>query len=156
MRDGHSIEQPSMGRKTAISIALGLLCVAGTFRTISASFPPHEVTIVWSLFLPMLVALAWGWRYAIVSATLGGAALFPFLLWPSNGWANESNASTKPRGILWWGKTNENLRRKTSDDRGCRPGDHGGDRALLAELALCGRFVQVGEPLLSVRDHARR
>ena len=33
---------------------------------------------------------------------------------------------------------------------------HGGDRALLAELALCGRFVQIPEPLLQVRDHPGR
>ncbi len=33
---------------------------------------------------------------------------------------------------------------------------HGGDRALLAELALCGRFVQIREPLLQVRDHPGR
>jgi glycosyltransferase involved in cell wall biosynthesis len=33
---------------------------------------------------------------------------------------------------------------------------HGADRALLAELALRGRFVQVSEPLLVVRDHKQR
>lgn len=33
---------------------------------------------------------------------------------------------------------------------------HGADRALLAELSLRGRFVQVPEPLLVVRDHKKR
>ena len=33
---------------------------------------------------------------------------------------------------------------------------HGADRALLAELALRGPFVQISEPLLLVRDHQER
>ncbi len=33
---------------------------------------------------------------------------------------------------------------------------HGGDRALLAQLALRGRFIQVREPLLHIRDHQTR
>jgi glycosyltransferase involved in cell wall biosynthesis len=33
---------------------------------------------------------------------------------------------------------------------------HGSDRALLAELALRGRFIQVRQPLLVVRDHKDR
>ena len=33
---------------------------------------------------------------------------------------------------------------------------HGGDRALLAELALRGRFIQLRAPLLQVRDHGAR
>lgn len=33
---------------------------------------------------------------------------------------------------------------------------HGADRALLAELSLRGRFAQVAEPLLLVRDHKQR
>jgi glycosyltransferase involved in cell wall biosynthesis len=33
---------------------------------------------------------------------------------------------------------------------------HGGDRALLAQLALRGRFIQVREPLLLIRDHQSR
>ena len=33
---------------------------------------------------------------------------------------------------------------------------HGGDRALLAQLALRGRFIQLREPLLRIRDHHRR
>nr|MBL0712348.1 hypothetical protein [Desulfobacterales bacterium] len=33
---------------------------------------------------------------------------------------------------------------------------HGSDRALLAELALRGRFIQVRQPLLIVRDHKDR
>ena len=33
---------------------------------------------------------------------------------------------------------------------------HGGDRALLAQLALRGRFIRVREPLLRIRDHPNR
>lgn len=33
---------------------------------------------------------------------------------------------------------------------------HGADRALLAQLALRGRFVQLGEPLIEMREHSHR
>ena len=33
---------------------------------------------------------------------------------------------------------------------------HGADRALIAEMALIGKFAQVAEPLLLVRDHKER
>ncbi|MGA0072756.1 MAG: glycosyltransferase family 2 protein [Steroidobacteraceae bacterium] len=36
------------------------------------------------------------------------------------------------------------------------PSFHGADRALLADLALRGRFIHVDEPLLRVRDHRQR
>jgi PAS domain S-box-containing protein len=106
------LRQPSAARKSAISIALGIACVAGTFRTISASFPPHEVTIVWSLFLPMLASLAWGWRYALLAATVGGAGLAPMLLWPSNGFAN-IGAFLLYGGWLVWHGIFADLRRKS-------------------------------------------
>src|SRR5512133_3959859 len=105
------LRQPSAARKSVISIALGLACVAGTFRTISASFPPHEVTIVWSLFLPMLVSLAWGWRYGLVAATVGGAALSPLLLWPSNGYANIGAFLLYGGWLVWHGVFSDCRRR---------------------------------------------
>ncbi|MFA6954266.1 MAG: PAS domain S-box protein [Thermoanaerobaculia bacterium] len=111
MVDLNAPDQPSATRKSAVAIALGLACVAGTFRTISASFPPHEVTIVWSLFLPMLVALAWGWRYGLVAATVGGAALSPLLLWPSNGYANIGAFLLYGGWLVWHGVFSDCRRR---------------------------------------------
>lgn len=35
-------------------------------------------------------------------------------------------------------------------------GFHGGDRVLLARIALAGRYIEIRDPLLKVRDHAGR
>ncbi len=37
--------------------------------------------------MPLLAGMAFGGRYAFIACTLGLGALYPFVLWPSNGWA---------------------------------------------------------------------
>ena len=78
-------------KKTARSLFLGLAGLVGAFYSFSIPFPPHTISITWSLFLPMLAALAYGWRAAVIVVTLGGMGFFPFFLWPTNGWANLVN-----------------------------------------------------------------
>lgn len=75
-------------KKTVISVILGLAGIVGTLFSFNFEFPPHTVTFIWSLFLPMLAVQAFGWRYALIAVTLGGAVFFPFILWPTNGWVN--------------------------------------------------------------------
>ncbi len=74
-------------RKLLISVLLGLGGFAGSFFTLSFSLPPFSIAINWSDFLPLLAAMAYGGRYGFMAATLGLGALYPFFLWPSNGWA---------------------------------------------------------------------
>jgi PAS domain S-box-containing protein len=85
------------------SVALGLAGVAGTFFTFGVSFPPHEVTVVWSLFLPLVAALAYGFRSAVLASTLGGVAFLGFWLWPTNGWGNLAGVVTYGTWFLWHG-----------------------------------------------------
>src|SRR5579871_6667745 len=85
------------------SVALGLAGVAGTFFNLSVSFPPHEVTVVWSLFLPLLAALAYGLRGAALAAFIGGTAFLGFWLWPTNGWANLAGTTVYGGWFLWHG-----------------------------------------------------
>lgn len=107
--------QLSLERKKAlISVLLGWIGFAGTYSTFSASFPPHQITIVWSLFLPMLAALAFGWRYALLAATFGGAGFFAFHLWPTNGWANVVNVLIFTSWYLWHGYCAERRRIRPS------------------------------------------
>lgn len=74
-------------RKIIIAIfggALSLLLSPFGFEFVINDLP---VNIPWTLVLPIMVALAYGWKYALV-AGLSGGALFPFLLWANNGYAN--------------------------------------------------------------------
>ena len=78
--------------KDFISILSGLLCFFGSFFPIWLSIPT-KIGIVWSLVFPMLVTLAWGRKYGLISMTLGIGGFFPFFLWSSHGWANLAAAS---------------------------------------------------------------
>jgi PAS domain S-box-containing protein len=83
-RTGWEIEP----RKFCISIMLGLACFVGSFFTLNFSFPPFFISINWFDFLPLLASMAFGGRYGFIASTLGLGVLYPFILWPNNGWAN--------------------------------------------------------------------
>lgn len=89
--------------RVAIAVAAGWLATAGTLLSINVEIAPFRVSFTWSLFLPVLVALAWGSRYALVAVTAGLVWLFPFLLWPNNGWGSAVNAVTYSLWIVWHG-----------------------------------------------------
>src|SRR5579872_3933753 len=94
------------------SVALGLAGVIGTFFTFGVSFPPHEVTLLWSLSLPLLAALAYGWRYGLLAGTVGGAAFMGFWLWPSNGWGNVVGSLLYAGWFVWHGWCSERRRER--------------------------------------------
>jgi len=75
------------GRKVGVSILFGLISLLLSPYGIEAILGDISINIPWSLFLPILAALAYGWKYGLL-AGLSGGILFPFLLWQTNGWAN--------------------------------------------------------------------
>lgn len=75
------------GYKVIVSVMFGLLCFIGSFFSIRFNLS-IKINIIWSLVFPLLVTLAWGRKYGLISMTLGLAAFYPFFLWPNNGWAN--------------------------------------------------------------------
>jgi PAS domain S-box-containing protein len=83
-RTGWEIEP----RKFYLSIMFGLACFVGSFFTLNFSFPPFFISINWFDFLPLLASMAFGGRYGFIASTLGLGGLYPFVLWPNNGWAN--------------------------------------------------------------------
>lgn len=90
-------------KKFIIAIVSGMLCLFGSFYSLRFAFSTIEIKIVWSLVFPMLVTLAWGYQYGIISLTLGLAFLYPFFIWPSNGWANIVTVATSFLWILFQG-----------------------------------------------------
>ncbi len=75
-------------KKVIISILFGLLGLTGSYFSFNYMVEDFTVTIVWSFIFPLLVALAYGWKYGLISGTLGLGAAHSFLLWPNNGYAN--------------------------------------------------------------------
>ncbi len=72
------------------AILLGLLCLCCSQYDIALSIGDIAVDVPWSIIFPILAAMSYGPRYGFISAVTGGA-LFPFLLWGNNGWANVLN-----------------------------------------------------------------
>lgn len=74
--------------KIFVSVFLGIISFIGIFYSIRIEFNGTSINFALSLMLPMLVALAWGWKYGFLSISLGLVFLYPFILGPYNGWAS--------------------------------------------------------------------
>ena len=77
-------------RKTTIAIAAGLATFVFSHFGISVDVGLVTITLPWALLFSIVAAFALGPRYALIIAFSGGA-LYPFLIWPSNGYANIAN-----------------------------------------------------------------
>ena len=74
--------------KIFVSIFLGLIGFIGIFFSSRFYFNGFYINFSWSITLPLLVTLAWGIKYGIISITLGLVILYPFILGSYNGWAS--------------------------------------------------------------------
>jgi PAS domain S-box-containing protein len=57
--------------KIITSLLLGLIGFGVNFQALHFRFPPFEASLLPGLVFPIIVALAWGWPYGLLSATLG-------------------------------------------------------------------------------------
>jgi signal transduction histidine kinase len=74
--------------KLIVSITLGFVGFIGIFYSSRFDFNGFYINFAWSICLPLLVTLAWGMRYGLISITLGLVVLYPFILGSYNGWAS--------------------------------------------------------------------
>lgn len=90
--------------KITFSILFGLLgFVTNLFLTIKFDFPPFTAVILIGLLFPLLIALAWGWKYGLLSALVGGSQSMWWLWGPSNGYAVFFIVPPFTLWILWHG-----------------------------------------------------
>lgn len=89
-------------RQTITSLILGGVSVALTMAAIGFSAKPLQIHIEACYLPPLIAALAFGWRGALVAGVPLGIA-FPFILWPSNGWANIASATYFLSLYVWQG-----------------------------------------------------
>jgi PAS domain S-box-containing protein len=85
--DGTSRESIHQQRlyKVLSALLLGLIGFGVNFQAIRFDFPPFQGMLMPGLVFPMLVALAWGWRYGLVSATLGLGCQTLWFIWLTDG-----------------------------------------------------------------------
>ncbi len=48
----------------------------------------YDTKVIWSLIFPLIIAIAWEWRYALIVSVAGGTFLIPFLVYPRRGYGN--------------------------------------------------------------------
>ncbi len=89
-------------RQFLTALALGGLGLALTAAAVSFRVQPLQIHIQACYLPPLIAALAFGWRGALVAGLPLGMA-FPFVLWPANGWANVSSSLYFLLVFLWHG-----------------------------------------------------
>ena len=76
--------------KLLLSLLGGILTFVFSFYGYQIDLSGLRIDIPWSLIFSLLPALAFGYKYGIASG-LSGGALYPFVLWSNNGYANAMN-----------------------------------------------------------------
>jgi PAS domain S-box-containing protein len=74
-------------KKNIYAVLAGFFALGFAKYGISINVENITLNLVWSVTLPLLISLAYGPRHGLL-AGLSGGAWYPFLLWPSNGYAN--------------------------------------------------------------------
>ena len=85
--------------KVMIAILAGWIGFGVNFKAIYFDFPPFQASLLPGLAFPLIVTLAWGWPYGLLSATLGlGCQTSWFLQPPRAVW---EPLVTIPMTTLW-------------------------------------------------------
>ena len=90
------------GRKILISIGFGLFGFAVNFFPLEFDLVPIRASFLLGLTLPMMVAQAWGWRYGLLSATLGLGCQSMWFMWVS-GWGMLASVPMFTLWVVWHG-----------------------------------------------------
>ena len=79
-------------QKVLFAMAAGIFTFFLSKFGIEVEMGDVKINLPWSLLFSIMVSLGYGWRYGLIAGVFGGA-LYPFLLWEINGFANIMNAS---------------------------------------------------------------
>jgi hypothetical protein len=74
-------------QKLVIAIVAGIATFFLSKFGIAVEMGDVNINLPWSLLFSIIVSLGYGWQYGLIAGVFGGA-LYPFLLWESNGYAN--------------------------------------------------------------------
>jgi len=100
------------GYRMILAAAFGLAGFLVNFLDIQLfECPTFKVSILAGLFFPLIIALAWGWRYGLLSALAGGCQSM-WWLWRTDGWGVLYAVPVFTLWIVWHGWWAEERRRK--------------------------------------------
>jgi PAS domain S-box-containing protein len=89
--------------RVAVAVTFGLIGFGVNFLDIEfmegATF---KISILAGLFFPLVIALAWGWRYGLLSALAGGCQTM-WWLWSGDGWGVLYSVPVFTLWIVWHG-----------------------------------------------------
>jgi signal transduction histidine kinase len=90
--------------KVIISIIFGLLGFAVNFYSLDFVFyGSYKMSFLLGLIFPMLITLAWGWRYGLLSALCGGCQTMWILWMPQSGYGSFVSVPPFTLWIVWHG-----------------------------------------------------
>ena len=90
--------------KVIVSIIFGLLGFAVNFYPIDFVFyGSYKISFLLGLVFPMLITLAWGWRYGLLSALAGGCQTMWLLWMPGSGYGSLVSVPPFTLWIVWIG-----------------------------------------------------
>lgn len=84
--------------KILVSILFGLFGFLGTSLSIRIPYGKVDIIVSWSLIFPLLVTLAWGRKFGLISIFMGLTIFYPFCFGRFNGWACLATSL----GLLAW------------------------------------------------------
>ncbi|MEA1864535.1 MAG: ATP-binding protein [Euryarchaeota archaeon] len=97
-------EDNTIARKATVSILFGLLGFAVNFYPIDFVFyGSYKMSFLIGLVFPMLITLAWGWRYGLLSALAGGCQTMWILWMPGSGYGPFVSVPPFTLWIVWLG-----------------------------------------------------
>jgi len=103
MRNRIRFSTSSSTYRTIVSVAFGMLGLAANFANIHLFHSPNfEVTILLGLIFPLIIALAWGWKYGLISALAGGCQSM-WWLWSNDGWGLLYSVPVFTLWVAWHG-----------------------------------------------------
>lgn len=98
--------------KTTVSLILGLLGFVLNFFPVNFATEKHQASFLLGAVFPMIVAIAWGWKYGLLSATLGLGCQSMWFLWmPKSGWAPFVSVPPFTAWVVWHGWCNEKYKK---------------------------------------------
>ena len=94
---------PTKTYQIVVSVIFGIVGFAVNFLDIQLfTSPEFKVTLLLGLLFPLLIAMAWGWRYGLLSALAGGCQSM-WWLWQSDGWGILYAVPVFTLWVVWHG-----------------------------------------------------
>lgn len=88
--------------KFSLSVLFGILCFVLNIHPLNINISPYDIPLYIGLFLPVYIAILWGWKFGLLSA-LSGGYLSIFIFWDPEGYGTVYAFILYLLWVLWHG-----------------------------------------------------